>query len=321
MTHGFAPVEPNRHVVTPPAIHPFLLLCLTCLVGCGGASEPSSPVPPPLFGRVVFTEVTGTGDVAIFSSDSAGTDIQLLKNVSHLSFVIPRVSPDAQSVAAIGYKTPGGEPQQLYIIAADGSSVRLLPNTIGAGAMSWSPDGSRLVFGCLDPAPGPMENDYAICLINPDGSGWQRVNHSAFASLMPAWSPDGLRFAYVSDSTGGDYDLFTMSVAGNDVREVANTNTWNEWDPVWSPDGSTLAFTRDKTWSDIYVVQASGAGEQQVTSSGGSQPAWSPSGAEIWFDENNQIYAIHPDGTALRQPPVSSRGAFWPSWAPPSPTP
>ncbi|HSE65443.1 MAG TPA: hypothetical protein VLB12_00555 [Gemmatimonadales bacterium] len=293
-----------------------LLVSIGVLFGCTTSTDESPP--PTLFGRVVFSQIVDGKDLALYSMTPEGTDIRLLKWVPGLSFVVPRISPDGQLIAAVGYVSQGGAafPAELYILTWDGSSVNVLPNTEHAGVVTWSPDATRLAFACQDQAASPPENALAICLINPDGSGLQRVNHSSFATFMPAWSPDGQRLAYVSDSTGGDYDIFTMSLDGTDVQEVLDT-PWGEEEPVWSPDGTRLAFWRDTPAPEIFVVQVSGTGEHQVTAlEHATEPAWSNSGEEIWFNHLNQIYAIHPDGSGVR-PVVVSPSSVWPTWGPP----
>jgi len=288
-------------------------------LACTGGSEPEPA--PSLFGRVVFSRETPDTSFAIYLMTPEGTDIRLLKWVEGRALIIPRVSPDGQQIAVLTFPTgPLGGTQEPYIMNADGSDFRPLPNAFGGGPASWAPDGSRLAFACVDPFPPVGESSKAICEINVDGSGLRRVNHSAFISLSPAWSPDGLRIAYMSDSTGSALDIFTMSSAGSDVQQVTAT-PWQESGPAWSPDGALLAFWRSGIGygpSQVLVIEPSGAGELPVGAPAAASfgPSWSPAGTEIWFSAGEQLFAVGPDGTGLHQVTTSSRAAAWPSFGP-----
>jgi Tol biopolymer transport system component len=177
-----------------------------------------------------------------------------------------------------------------------------------------------LVFPCIDDDHAAGESNKAICIIGVDGSNLRRINHSAYLSLAPAWSPDGLRIAYISDSVGGDFDVYTMNPQGGDIQRVTDTDE-DESGPAWSPDGTRLAFWRSGPGtSRIHVIQVSGTGELPVSPAGiaADGPSWSPDGEEIWYTAGGQIYAIHPDASGLRQVTSSIRAASWPAFGPPA---
>jgi hypothetical protein len=86
--------------------------------------------------------------------------------------------------------------------------------------------------------------------------------------------------------------------------------------PGWSPDGSKIAFVRS---NQVWVMNANGTGQTQLTSGGGGQPAWSPDGTKIAFsgsvDFKTGIAVMDADGTDPANVDSNSGGTN-PSWSP-----
>ena len=87
---------------------------------------------------------------------------------NHLGGSSPAWSPDGATVAFTSNRDGLTE---LYVMNADGSSVRRLTDHIGFnGRPAWSPDGSRIALGC------ELEmGNQDICTINADGSALVRL--------------------------------------------------------------------------------------------------------------------------------------------------
>ena len=72
----------------------------------------------------------------------------------------------------------------------------------------------------------------------------------------------------------------------------------NEVNPVFSPDGHYLAYeTNESGKAEVVIVPfPSRAGKWQISSGGGGNPIWSPSGKEIYFTKGSSIFSvsIHP---------------------------
>src|SRR6185436_87132 len=102
-------------------------------------------------------------------------------------------------IAFVG-EPANGDPAQLFVARADGSSVAQITSdeTAHFGLPSWSPDGKRLVFAkyvVADEIP-------VIWTANADGSGAAQLVDDTYAQV-PSWSPDGSRIAYSrGDDTG-----------------------------------------------------------------------------------------------------------------------
>jgi len=208
--------------------------------------------------RVAFV----AGDILVVSlADGAITNL-----TNHLGGSSPAWSRDGRKIAFISNRDGLTE---LYVMNADGSSVRRLSDHIGfSGRPAWSPDSSRIAFGC------ELEiGNQDICTINAGGSGLVRLTTDPARDYGAVFSSGGL--AFVTDRFG----LETIAVLenGGTVRGVSEGN-----DPAWSPDGSRIAFTNG---GDVFVIAAAGGSAVNLTNDGLGYygPAWSPNGGELTF--------------------------------------
>jgi Tol biopolymer transport system component len=155
----------------------------------------------------------------------------------------PAWSPDGTTIAWLDFveDSPvyGHHAYGLSFIGADGTGLRQLALHLegieeGGHALSWSPDGTRLVFWLPIPAPPPGNEipvgylgvGGEIWLVNADGSELHRVTTGA-EDRWPAWSPSGDRIAFVHDGR-----LYTMASDGSDQVpvgdiEVDGSIAWN----------------------------------------------------------------------------------------------
>jgi TolB protein len=113
-----------------------------------------------------------------------------------------------------------------------------------------------------------------------------------------------------------------MNVNGVGVRRL--THGPLDTDPAWSPDGKTIAFARYTGSGAIWLIDADGSNERQLTTPRGEgdiQPDWSPDGRWIAFSRatgpfRHDIFVVRPDGTGLRRLTRHTRGNSSPVWSP-----
>ncbi len=100
--------------------------------------------------------------------------------------------------------------------------------------LSWSsvdvaPDGEQLVFSALG-------NLYSL----PTTGGRAQLLHGGPAmSLMPRFSPDGESIAFVSNSNGGNFDLWQINSQGGSAELIVDSDHHVLY-PQWSADGQSI---------------------------------------------------------------------------------
>jgi TolB protein len=204
----------------------------------------------------------------------------------------------------------------VYRMRADGSEVvDLTPGADGEDG-AWSPDGTRIAFTSY------RDGNAEIYVMGADGIGLARLTRHPADDKEPTWSPDGRQIAFLSTGPG-ETTLRVMNADGTDARSIAGT--FNGTSPSWSPDGMMIAFERfvrlchfDVCVADIFLVPATGGSAVNLTNNADEvahNPAWSPDGSTIAYEQESQIYTIRPDGTGRtllsRNPAAQDVNPVW----------
>ena len=269
--------------------------------------------------------------IAFLSTRFGGTDIYVidpdgsnLTNLTRLSsqYTAPVWSPDGSRIAFTSNRdlrslTQRTDPDlpllperlepEVYVMNADGTEqTRLTFNRVFDGNVSWSPDGSRIVFQSSD------DGNPEIYVMNVDGSGLARLTTNDRADILPAWSPDGSRIAFASNrplTEFGEafpnlaYDIYVMNTDGSGQLNLTQSPGISfATRPAWSADSRYLAFDGrfyspagelavGKGINEVYVSQleGAGAGAAAITRNRTSDadlhmnPVWSPDGGRIAY--------------------------------------
>jgi serine/threonine-protein kinase len=228
----------------------------------------------------------------------------------------PRISPDGRQVV---YAAGDGlvsllqldRPDVWRLDVATGKSLRV--TTDGASDRPiWSRDGTEILFSKV-----PRDStEYAIGL---SAGAQPRV---LFHGPGPLGSSDvGPQHGYAIIGVGGagtgvaspSADLWMAPMDSLDKARPFATEPYSEGLPRISPDGRVVAYGSYRTGhGEIYIRSIVGSSEEiLVSSGGGSDPAWSRDGHELFFRSPRQLMMAARIATSPK-PSVVSVSALFP---------
>ncbi len=155
--------------------------------------------------------------------------------------------------------------------------------------LAWTADGKQIVFSRN--VQGTFVYDtskmrlHTIPLHSPIGNVWEPTSASG------ALSPDGSRVAYVAVFPYllhaiypvSNAEIMTANIDGTDVRNLTQSNNYDETSPAWSPDGSWIAYVSD-AGGTVTLMDVEGATIWKVAPPNDDAyvyipPEWSPNGS------------------------------------------
>jgi TolB protein len=184
----------------------------------------------------------------------------------------PAWSPDGAKLMFMS--SMHGDPELFMIDSTGGNLKRITYSAGGDTSPAWNPKTGAQVAFVSDRGGIPQ-----LYLMNADGSN---VNKLLLPDQMgyvidPAWSPNGQLLAFAWRRPSGNYDIYVMDVATQQIVELTRDAGRNER-PSWAPDGRHLVFESTRSGSrQIWSMLADGTQQRQLTFQGHNEsPNWSP---------------------------------------------
>jgi len=220
-----------------------------------------------------------------------------------------RLSPDGRQVAAhIGGAASDSD---IYI----GDLIRLVLTRLTFLPAydvrpRWAPISKRVTY-CSERNHPPQ-----LYWIFPDGTGDERLWESEPNNLeMPgSWTSDERYFAFAKSTVKTQWDIWVLSMENGRKAHEFLSGLHNEKKPAFHPDGSWIAYVSDETGSyEVYVIRfPDGRNKTRISTNGGDDPMWDPSGRSIYYRNGNVMMAVatEPDPTSPAQPKELFKGQY-----------
>lgn len=318
----------------------FSVLTLSVVMGAGCSSETGDDTPPQAAGPAA--NLAGEGVELLREGETRLRDLRQLtaggENAeAYWSFDGTELIYQARK--------PGRGCDQIYVLDPHTAETRMVSTGEGRTTCSYFyPSGDRIIYSSTHhhdascpPTPDfsmgyvwPIYHTYDVFVANADGSDLRQLTTEDGYDAEATVSPVGDRVVFTS-VRNGDLDLYSMNLDGSDVVQLTDRLGY-DGGAFYSPDGSKIVWRAHYPAEgeeaddyvalleegllrpgelEIYVMDADGSNQRQVTELGGANfaPYWHPDGDKILFSSNHQdpsgrefeIYMIGLDGTGLER--------------------
>ncbi|MDX1647803.1 MAG: hypothetical protein R3304_11720 [Longimicrobiales bacterium] len=315
------------------------ILTVLVLAACGGGTEDDTPaeVSGPM------ANLAGEGVELAQEGETRLGDIRQLtaggENAeAYWSFDGSRLIYQARK--------PGAECDQIYTLDPWTAETEMVSTGEGRTTCSYFyPSGEQILYSSTHhhdascpPNPDfsmgyvwPVYGTYDVFVADADGSNLRQLTTEEGYDAEATVSPAGDRIVFTS-VRNGDLDLYSMNLDGSDVVQLTDRLGY-DGGAFYSPDGSQIIWRAHYPEEgseeavdyerlldqgllrpgelEIYVMDADGSNQRQVTDLGGANfaPYWHPDGDKILFSSNHhdpsgrdfEIYMINLDGTGLER--------------------
>lgn len=300
---------------------------ITNLTDNGSKTYDQEPVWSPDGTRVAFVSwepAVGARNIFVMRPDAPDQGFNIATQLTHYGYEGASIrnlvwSPDGTKVA---YQRELGGGRNVYVVAADGST--LTPLTIAEEGQhpSWAPDGGKIAYS----------KGEQIYTTNADGS-------NAIAPLPggkgrdPVWAPNGSSIAFDTPSPMGfnTFDTGILSYPGGGTPLALPAQQPDGTYPTWSPDGGRIAYRVRNGGSDdvIHIANANGSGDIPLPGLENTRvynypPSWSPGGGRLVFEgfsyppktQGFDLYFVTTTGAGPVLPFTAGGKNYEPDWRP-----
>ena len=204
-------------------------------------------------------------------------------------FDYPALSPDGRSLAV----SARDKVTDLWIRRADGSRLRVnAPGSVN-WRPSWAPDGRSLTFVSIgDPQ---KSSDVTVYRASADaGAPATLLFRHKYPVFEAEVSPDLQWMVFRSDEAAGGGNIYARRLRGDTTLVPLAVTEANEMQAMISPNGKWLAYSGDQQGvREVFVISfPDGRNRRLVSRGGGTEPRWSRSGRELFFESRGRLVVV-----------------------------
>jgi Tol biopolymer transport system component len=253
---------------------------------------------------ILVYRATGSPRSRLVWLDRDGREVQELEGAA--DYRAPALSPDGNRIAI---RRNNGTNLDIWIVdPARGTTTRFTFDPGQDGNPLWSPDGSQIAWS------SDRDGIFGFWIKSASGMGAdQLVTKVAGDGAATDWSRDGKYVLYqaTSPQTGADIYLIPMTGSDHTPKPLLNS-PFNEVRARFSPDGRWIAYQSNESGrAEIYAASFTGpAGKWQISTSGGTDPAWSHDSGELFFISSDQHFMEVPIQAGATFTPGTPRMLF-----------
>jgi serine/threonine-protein kinase len=204
-------------------------------------------------------------------------------------FFFPSLSPDGRRIA-----TRRGQSIWVYDIG-NKSAVRLTFDGSLNSSPIWTADGQYVIFN------SDRDGPFNLFWKHADGSGREeRLLGGQDTETPDSWSLDGKWLVYDVSHAGTGMDIWSLAMEGPRIARPFLQTPHDECCARLSGDGHWLAYTsnesgRYEVYVQPFVGEPSREGKWQVSMGGGTEPAWSRNGRELFYRSGDRMMVVPVD--------------------------
>jgi TolB protein len=278
-----------------------------------GVAVPAHAAFPGAPGRIAVVNDSALGEPGegpartgqeIWTVNPDNTDWQrLTNNDGAINDTEPAWSPNGRRIAFASNRTGT---YQVHTMRQDGAQVfQVTHGSQDARDPAWSPDGLFLVF---------VRGDDLWLTTVIGFPTWRLTNTPGVAESMPAWSPLGVRIAYVVTPAVRDAQIWTIRVDGSGAQNLTTVTEpaglVNDTGPNYTPDGQRISFASNR----LNTSPAEGPSAWTMRTDGTDPIRLTTSG----FQSGVAGVAVSPDGSRFAGYSCSSFDCFVPIFTHPT---
>ena len=192
-----------------------------------------------------------------------------------------RVSPDGRHVLLTG----GYPPKDVWLFDRNRKLLRRQTFEGNQSYAVWGPGPDHFTFGSDREGPSAL---FAKKVDSEPGEVEKLQTTSE--SLASSWDNQRLLFTVFNRNTGSDISI----LSSEGMVEPFLQTRFFELYPEFSPDGRWIVYVSNQSGRpEVYVSPSTGSGQSvQLSIQGGSSPAWSRDGREVFYRQDRKFFAV-----------------------------